>query len=92
MRELRSFEEFDHHGYHITTDLGSAWFDGGRIHIEGRATRDGETHQVTVSVTPEDTPEFNTSISASDGELTQNDFSFDGELAGVEIVETGESL
>lgn len=92
MRELHEFEEFETNGFTVTTDLGSAWFDGGKIHIEGTARKTGSQYQVTVSIVPEDTPEFNTSVSASTGEITSQDLEFKGELVGIEDVETGESL
>jgi hypothetical protein len=87
MRKIKEFEEFDYNGYHVTTDLSSAWFDKNRIYIEGSAVKDGEKHQITVSIKPEDTVEFNSSISSSEGEVTRHDLELEGKLKGVEDVE-----
>lgn len=86
MQQIQDFEEFDHNGYHITTDLGSAFFhfDQDLVSLQGHAYGDGEKLQIEVLLNPEDTPEFNNSVSASDGELVGKDLDFDAELIDVQ--------
>lgn len=93
MKQIQDFEEFDYNDYHITTDLGSAFFhfDQDLISIQGQAYGDKNTLQIEVLLKPEDTPEFNNSISASDGELLGDDLSFEAELIDVQDL-NGESI
>lgn len=93
MPTIEDFEEFDHNGYRITTDLGSAFFhfDQDLVSLQGHAYGDDEKLQIEVLLDPEDTPEFNNSVSASDGELVGKDLDFDAELIDVQDLQ-GESI
>jgi hypothetical protein len=93
MNKLKEFEEFDYKEHHITTDLGSAHFhfDSGKVTIQGHAY--GETkRQVEVHIEPEDTADFNVSISGSNGELTARDFERTGRLQKIVDIETQDEL
>ena len=94
MREIQEFDEFTHNEYDVTTDLGSAYFDDTEnvVRIQGTAQNDGEKSDVEVTLIPEDTPEFNINISASEGELTSRDLFLTAELDAVTSVESGEEL
>lgn len=65
IRAIEDFEEFTYKGGLITVDLGSAWYDQKRerIFIEGKWKKD--VNDITLVLEPEDTPEFNVSISSS---------------------------
>lgn len=93
MKQIKTFEEFDYNGYHITTDLGSALFhfESGVITIQGHAYGD-DKRQIEAILEPEDTADFNVSVSESDGELTSRDLEFEAELQRVEDIETEETL
>lgn len=93
MKQIKDFEEFDHNNYHITTDLGSALFhfESGILTIQGHAYGD-DKRQIEVILEPEDTADFNVSVSASDGELTSQDLKFKAKLFRVEDIETEETL
>lgn len=92
-QKIEEFEEFEYNGYNIQTDLPTSLFDGKRIHLEGEAEKDGEKLNVVVTLLPEDTPEFNNSISASEGKVSQHDMEqFSASLVGVEESETAEKL
>jgi hypothetical protein len=93
MKQIKNFEEFDYNEYHITTDLGSAFFhfDQDLISLQGSAYGAEDTLQIEVLLDPEDTPEFNNSVSASDGELLGDDLSFEAELIDVQDL-NGESI
>lgn len=92
-RKIEEYDEFEYNGYTVSCDLGSAWYDGGRIHIEGSATKDGEKRDVTVTVVPEDSPGFNQDISTMDDELTSSMIErYEAELDGVEDVRKKEAL
>lgn len=94
MKEIREFDEFNYYNWSVTTDLGSAWYDEDRykIFIEGKATYNGKKKDVTVILDPEDTPEFNMNISVSEGEITDRDMDFEGELIKVEEVDSEKDL
>ena len=92
-RKLEKFDEFNHDGWHVTTDIGSAYYtdiddyDDKVIVIEGSATKNGEKCDVSVIVAPEDTPEFNNDISATEGELTNQIIKkYEGELEEIHFV------
>lgn len=93
MPQIAYFEEFEHNGYVITTDLGSAYFHFEEEIVTLQGTAHGtETRQVEAILDPEDTPEFNNSVSASDGEVVGEDLNYTVELLDVEDVVTGDSL
>jgi len=93
MKTIADFEEFDHNGYRISVDLGSArfHFNAGIITIQGHAYGD-EKRQIEVRLDPEDTADFNVSVSENDGELTAKDYEFTAELHKVVDIETDETL
>lgn len=103
MPTIENFDEFNHNGYYVTADLGSArfHFDEGVVTIQGHAygfhddideIDSDEKRMIEVILKPEDTADFNVSASAGDGELAGDDFEFEAELISVEDVEIGESL
>lgn len=98
MSQISDFEEFSHNGYTISTDLGSARRIDEEyrtvVSILGKAysNTEDEIRQVEVNLIPEDTPKFNVSTSASEGELTRSDLDAEAVLLEVEDVETEEKL
>lgn len=88
MREIKEYDEFYFNGNHITTDLGSAYYDDeeNKIYIEGKCTGDFEVKDVTVILEPEGTPEFHVIVSQMDGELTKSDLDFKARLIEVDFV------
>lgn len=91
---ISDFEEFDHNGYRVSTDLGSAHYDFDReiVTLQGKARGDGEVRQVEVELVPEDSHEFNVSVSASSGEILGSDLDYDAELESVIDLEEDEPL
>jgi len=92
--QLKNFDEFEYKEYQITTDLGSAYFDDEEevVRIQGSCVGRNTVVDVEVIVVPEDSPEFNVSISASDGEITKTDLEFTAELDSVVVVGTQDEL
>lgn len=94
MRQIQEFDEFTHNEYEVTTDLGSAYFDDTEnvVRIQGSAQNEEEEYDVEVTLDPEDTPEFNVNVSASEGELTPRDLLLTAELDAVTVVQSENEL
>jgi hypothetical protein len=88
-KKIKNFDEFFYQGHNITTELELAEFDSekGVITIPGSAEREGFSEDVYVVLEPEDTPEFNVSVSASEGSLTTSDLEFVASVVNVQTVE-----
>lgn len=84
--KVKEFDNFEYDGWAVNTDLGSAMFDGARVHIEGSATKEGDKKDVTVTVKPENEEEI-------EGEkLDEEDLEMRAKLVGAEDVKSKESL
>lgn len=91
-KQVADYDEFTYKHHVIQADLGSAIYDHseGVIEIQGR-TVDSRI-DVGILLEPEDTVEFNVSVSASEGELTPTDLEFEAELITVYDIETKNEL